>query len=400
MADETKHAGVVAFPAQPGPAPGVEIGAGMRPRRRRHRVLALSFLLCVIIPALAGALYFTLFASDRYVSGAGFAVRGMDAGNGTDFLGAVTGLASTGSITSDSYILLDYLKSRDLVEKLERDFPLRQHYGTPLADYLSRLDPAAEIERVVDYWEGRITTSFAPTTGIVKFEIEAFSPDDAQMLASLVLSHSKALVNELSLRARRDALAHAEEEVARAESRLKQALDSIRAFREEERSIDPVGDARAQTELIGGLERQLIDLRARIAALKPSVGPDAPSLRSLMRQAEALEQQVTSAREGASTDGGSPPGARLSGQLASFETLETERSFAQKAYASAFSSLEKARIEAGRQQRYLAVYSAPAVPQYPAYPRRLVNSLVLLGGLLTAWGIGALAAYAVRDHML
>ena len=39
--------------------------------------------------------------------------------------------------------------------------------------------------------------------------------------------------------------------------------------------------------------------------------------------------------------------ARLSGQLASFETLEIERSFAQKAYASAFSSLEKARIEAG-----------------------------------------------------
>jgi capsular polysaccharide transport system permease protein len=399
MADEMKQPGVVAFPAQSLPVADRDTGGGLRPRRRRHRMLALSFLFCVVIPAIAGTLHFALFASDRYVSGAGFAVRGMEAGNGTDFLGAVTGLASTGSTTSDSYILLDYLKSRDLVEKLEREFPLRQHYAMPAADVLSRLDPSAEIERVVDYWRRHITTSFAPTTGIVKFEIEAFTPGEAQRLAERVLFHSQALVNEISLQARRDALAHAEDEVVRAEARLKQALESIRAFREAERAIDPVGAARAQTELIAGLERQLMDVRARIAALAPSVARDAPSLRNLMRQAEALEQQIASARAGASPDAQGRSGARLSGQLASFETLETERSFAQKAYASAFSSLEKARIEAGRQQRYLAVYSAPAVPQYPLYPRRLVNSLVLLGGLCAAWGIGALIAYAVRDHM-
>ena len=116
--------------------------------------------------------------------------------------------------------------------------------------------------------------------------------------------HSKALVNDLSIRARRDALAHAEEEVARAEARLKQALDAVRRFRETERSIDPVGDARAQTELIGGLERQLAELKARIAALRPSVSPDAPSLRNLMRQEEALEQQISAAREGPAAGAG------------------------------------------------------------------------------------------------
>jgi capsular polysaccharide transport system permease protein len=396
MADDVKTA--VSIPAQP--VPGPETHARARPRNLRRRILALSFLLCVAVPAILGTLYFTVFASDRYVSGAGFAVRGIDAGGGSDFLGAVTGLASTGSTASDSYILLDYLKSRDLVEKLEREFPLRASFGREDADILSRLDPSFEIERVVDYWRSRIATSFAPSTGIVKFEVEAFTPEDAQQLAALVLAHSKALVNDLSIRARRDALAHAEEEVAHAEARLKQALDAVRRFRETERSIDPVGDARAQTELIGGLERQLAELKARIAALRPSVSPVAPSLRNLMRQAEALEQQISAAREGPAAGKNGDDPARLSGQLASFETLEIERSFAQKAYASAFSSLEKARIEAGRQQRYLAVYSAPSVPQYPAYPRRLVNSLLLLGGLCTAWGIGALIAYAVRDHML
>lgn len=63
----------------------------------------------------------------------------------------------------------------------------------------------------------------------------------------------------------------------------------------------------------------------------------------------------------------------LTGQLATYETLEVERNFAQQAYTSALSSLEKARVEADRQERYLAVYSTPAVPQYPLYPRRILG---------------------------
>ena len=145
--------------------PGAATRARIRPRNLRRLILALSFLLCVAVPAISGALYFTVLASDRYVSGAGFAVRGIDAGGGSDFLGAVTGLASTGSTTSDSYILLDYLRSRDLVEKLEREFPLRASFGRDDADMLSRLDPSVEIERVVDYWQSRIPPASRPARG-------------------------------------------------------------------------------------------------------------------------------------------------------------------------------------------------------------------------------------------
>lgn len=369
-----------------------------KPRRGRRWMLV-SLLACVVAPALLIAAYYVVLASDRYVSSAGFAVRGMDAGGGGDLLGAFTGLASTGSTTSDSYILLKYLKSRDLVERLQEDVDLRAMYSRPEADFWSRLDESDDIESLVDYWSGRVNTSFDNTAGIITFEIEAFTPEDALTVARLVLEYSKELVNSLSLQARSDAVAFAEAEVARSENRLATALDQLRSFRQHENSIDPAASAQIQLELVGGLERQLVDIRARISALRTQVDKDAPTLRTLERQAVALQAQIDEQRAAMSNDAASQGETSLTNQLAIYESLAVEREFAQKAYASALSSLETARLEAGRQQRYLAVYSNPAQPQYPLYPRRLINILVLTAALAVIWGIISLVTMAVRDHM-
>ncbi|WEX10246.1 lipopolysaccharide biosynthesis protein [Chelativorans sp. AA-79] len=388
------------------PRPGFEKGEalslseGERSRRKpRRRLLAASFLLCVLLPALLAAAYYAFIASDRYVAGAGFAVRGMDSSMGTDFLGAFTGLANVGSTASDSYILLEFLESRDLVEKLERAFPLQAAYSGPVADFLYRLDPELDIEHRVEYWADRIHTTFDNNSGIVTFRVEAFRPEDAARIAELVLSYCKTLVNELSASARADAVAYAEGEVERAEARLRAALEELRRFRVEENALDPGRIAQLQIEIVGGLEKELAETRARISALQGAVDSNSPAMRTLRRHAEALEKEIADMNVQASQGGSAEDPSALSGLLAAYETLEVERNFAQQAYTSALSSLERARVEADRQQRYLAVYSQPLVPEYPLYPRRLLNSLLILAALALVWGIGALVAYSVRDHV-
>ena len=372
--------------------------AGSKPRRRR-RPLLVSMVAFVLVPAMLIGLYYAFIASDRYVSSAGFAVRGMDAGGGGDLLGAVTGLASTGSTTSDSYILLKYLKSRDLVERMQQHVDLRAMFTHPDIDFWSRMGDSDDIEHLVEYWSKRVNTSFDNTAGIITFEIEAFEADDARRIAELALEFSKELVNTLSLQARSDAVAFADAEVSRAETRLATALEQLRLFRQHENSIDPAASAAMQLELVGGLERQLADLNARIATLKGQVDEDAPTLRTLERRADAIKSQIDQRRAAMSNDTNGDSESSLTAQLAVYESLAVEREFAQKAYASALSSLETARAEAGRQQRYLAVYSMPAVAQYPLYPRRGVNTLAILAGLMVLWGIGTLVTLAIRDHL-
>lgn len=364
----------------------------------RQHLIACSFAAFVLLPTLAGMIYYTFIAQDRYVSGAGFAIRGMDAGNGMDIFGAFTGFVSSGSTTSDSYILLKFLKSRDLVERLEAKFPLRSSYSAPNGDFLSRLDKNTEIENVVDYWQQHIQTTFDSTSGIITFEVDTFSPITARDIASLILFYSKILVNDLSESARQDAVSYAESEVARAETRLKNALEQLRLFRSEEQSLDPSRVAQLQIEIVGSLEKQLAEVRARISALAPSVSADSPPLRVLQRQAEALEKQIVELNAEMSK-GRKGDTATLTGLLATYETLEVERNFAQQSYVSALASLEKARVDANRQQRYLAIYSTPALPEYALYPHRLLNIFIIFASLTLIWAIALLIGYSIRDHM-
>jgi capsular polysaccharide transport system permease protein len=370
------------------------------PRRARPNKLMLSFVLCVLLPLFTATMYFGTIATDRYSASAGFSIRGIDKSAGIDGIGALTGLASSGSTTSDSYIVLSYLASRQLVEALDEELDLRGAYSSPNVDVLSRLAADANIEDLLKYWERRIKTQFDPASGIIEFEVQSFNTEHAREIAAAVLSLTQTLVNELSASARSDALRFAREEVDLQEARLRQALGAIRDFRASEQSVDPSASAALEIELIASLESRLIDVSTRIAVLRQTLDEDAPSLTTLRRSAEALEAQIIERRQAIGNNILDETGiSAVTQQLALYEELEVERSLAQQAYASALVSLEQARRDADRQQRYLAIHLRPQEAQSAEYPHSLRNLLVIGFALIAAWGIGALLTYSVRDHL-
>ena len=64
----------------------------------------------------------------------------------------------------------------------------------------------------------------------------------------------------------------------------------------------------------------------------------------------------------------------------------------------ALASLEVARAEAQRKQRYLIAFVAPLEPDEATEPERLINTIAVFFGLLLAFVIGALAVSAIQDH--
>ncbi|WP_305989276.1 lipopolysaccharide biosynthesis protein [Roseibium sp. MMSF_3544] len=387
-----------------------------RPQQLRRKILAISFFVCVLIPFFLGTIFFVFVASDRYVAGAGFAVRGVDGvgSAGSDFLGALSGLSSTGTTTTDSYILLQYLRSRELIERLEKNYDFKAAYSNQNIDFFYRLNPDAPIEEIVNYWSWMITPSYDNTSGIVSFEVEAFDPDDALGIAALVLKYSGELINNLSEQARKDAVRFAEEEVSTAETRLRLIRNQLRNFRETENAIDPTRNAEVQLEIVADLERQLIEVRSRLAILKGTIDENSPAVTQLRRQEAAISEQIRKKQyeiggsgasnkadlaEAVGTGEFQSKSSPLSALLSDFETLEVEREFAQQAYVTALASLERSRSEADRQQRYLAVFRSPAYPEYAIYPNRLLSTFLLLLVLLLVWSIGALIVYSVRDHL-
>lgn len=412
-ADPAKKGGsVIPLPVKGAPSPQKAVKffslAGLRPQQKRRRVLWASFLLCVLIPAILGSVYFAFIASDRYVSKAGFSVRSIDGpAMSGDFLGAITGVASQGSTTTDSYMILEYLKSREMVERLNKDMSLKEKFADDNVDFFYRIDPALPIESFVSYWDWMISASFDTSSSIINFEVEAFTPEDAQQAGELVLQYASQLVNELSDQARRDTVRFAEQEVSRAELRLRMIRKRMKEFRETENAIDPSLNAEVQIQLIARLQERLSDTRARLATLEGTIDESSPTIRQLRREEAAIEKQIA---EKQSEIGGRPGAAKprneadgrlspLSSLLADYEELKLESEFAQQAYVTALASLEQSRAEADRRQRYLAVFERPSYPEEAIYPRRVTNSILLFLGLLIVWAIGTLIVYSVRDHL-
>lgn len=372
---------------------------GSTRRQRRRGILAISFLLLCVLPSILVTVYYTMIASDRYAASASFVVRGLDTGAGSaDLVSSFTGLTSTGSTTSDSYIIRRYLKSADLIRVLQDDFELIEHYSDFSVDPISRFNGDKPFEEFVLYWERRILTTYDSTTGIVTFEVQGFDPNLTLALADKILLAASELVNNLSENARRASVQFATREVDRAEERLLEAQQAIREFRSQRGSVNPAFNAQLDAELISALETQLADVKARIGTLSASVDQDSPLLRQLNQQASALLSQIQAQRDAIGDEAGVFSTANAD-NLADFEVLQLAQVFAQQRLGSALSSLENARMDADRQQRYLAIFARPFTPEKAIYPRALRNVILTILGSFALWAISTLITYAVRDHL-
>jgi len=370
-------------------------------RRKTKRGFSTSFLMFVVVPAIIGAFYYFFLASDQYAAEARFAVRGADSGSsGTDLLGGLlAGVGGSTSTGSDATIVTEYIYSRELVEDLDKAINLRKIYSRDEADFIASADADDSIESFVEYWKDMVSVYYDPTGGIIELEVRAFTAADAKLVAEHVIAMSEKLINDLSRKMRDDAVNEAKSEVARAENRLRLARTAIVRFRQETKIIDPSLMAQSEHEIVTQLEHALVKAKSELSAVLQSMSDNAPRVVEMRRQISALEKQIEDERTKSALRG-SGTNQPLTRNLKIYEELITEREFAEKAYISTLASLESARITADRQQRYLAVFVNPRLPQEALYPERLRWSLVVFAAAFLIWGIGSLAIASIRDHMI
>jgi capsular polysaccharide transport system permease protein len=363
-----------------------------KPKSRLKRFLGHPFTWWVLAPTLLAAIYFYGIASDQYVSEARFVVRSRaDAPQlslGTVLSAAVGG----GGGGTEAYSVRDFLTSHDAAVRTDERLDLQRIWGREDADYLARLhndDP----ERLTKYFNNMVSVSFDSSTSVMTLRVRSFSPEDSKAIASTLLTLSEQLINSLSERAREDALRIARHEVEVAERRVLDSREALTRFREQEHELDSSGAVQAAMQTMGTLEGQLVAAQAELRERESFMRPDNVALQTTRNRIEALQRQITAERVRRTQGGGA-----LSQQLAAFERLMLEREFADRQLASATASLEVARMEAQRQQMYLARVVEPNLAVYPLYPRKLISVGSIFLGLSVAFGIGGLLVAGMREH--
>ena len=353
------------------------------------------FLVTVALPVAAASLYLFLVAAPRYVSSASFIVRETSIGR-EEALTALMQKAGMSVALDETHAVMAYLTSRDLVERLASEDDLRAILSRPRGDFLFRYPQFWQrdnSEHLYRRFLRMADVELDAGTQIVTIEVNAFTADDAQHIASAMVRHAEALVNQLNERAYQDAATGADNEFNETQARLNAAEDELQRFRTSSGSVDPSADSTAKLGVITGLSTDLARMTAQIAQ-QTALTPTSPSLAPLREQIQAYREEIEKRKleiAGSSTSSAT----RLDG----YERLTLLRDLAAKSLTAAARNRDDARQEARRQHLYLQLIAQPNLSRdFARYPNVVFDVSALLAICLMAFFTLRKLGDVAREH--
>ena len=357
--------------------------------RRRSVRLPLLFL-----PTLLAALYYGAIAADQYESEARFVVRSAAR---PELPGALSFLVQLGLSRSqdDSFIVQEFMVSRDAINRLRVTLPLEAMFGRDGADFVARYPSflyGSEAEEFFRYYQRMISVIHADKSGISTLRVRAFRAQDAYAIATTLLALGEDLINRVNQRLQTDTIGNSLAELQTWQTRLIEAQAALTDFRNRELIIDPVQNAVALADLIARLSAELGSTQAQIAEMKIGTA-GSPQLAGLQRKAAALQEQISRERGRIADDK-----EGLATRIAAYERLTLQREFSSRMMSASETELARARAEALRQLLYLERVVEPHLADRATQPKRLrIVATVLAANcllLLILW----LVSSGLRDH--
>jgi len=365
---------------------------------RMHRVAAwirqhVIFLGVVILPTVLASGYYGLIASPQYQSEAEFVVRGQPSPSP----GALAGLLSAGSSggTEDTYVVQEYMTSRDAAQLMLRTQNIASVFNRPGTDALARYPnfySGRTFEHFYSYYQRHVKAELDSTTGLSTLRVRTFLASDSQRIANALISAAEQLVNEMNARQRENTISASRKERDLAIKRLEEINGKIDIYRNETAMLDPQRQSQPLLTDIAGLDTMTMATRVQLKQLEHST-PDSPLIPVLKQRITAFDQEISHSSSRV-TGGQNSFVPKISG----YEDLLFQRQLLEREVSAADAALDAASIQADKQQLYLEEVTKPNCPDYAAYPRRFVNIAIVFTTMLALYLMGALLLAGAREH--
>jgi len=359
---------------------------------------AKSFWRFVIIglPTIITAFYYLLIASPIYVSTSSFVIK--SPGQKTSpalSLASIIQTSGFSSGTEQTKEVIQYVRSRNALQDVQKQVDIRGMYSNRDADFLSRFPrpwQSNTFENLYRYYGSMVAAELDNESSLAVIHVKAFRPEDAQKINNRLLDLSEVLVNRLNQRAENRAIAEAERRVEQAEDRVRRARIAFSAFRNQANILDPEKQAQAVLEISNRLTAEQAALQAQLDVME-SAAPLNPAIPALRERIAAIGKAIANQDNRAV---GTP--RAISNKLATFEKLSIEQEFANQMLTAANSSLEQARTEVQRQQYYLERVVEPNRPDDAALPNAFLKIITVFGASVCLYLIGWMLVVGILEH--
>lgn len=346
-----------------------------------------------LVAIICMAFYWSLWASDRYVSKATVILQSAKASPVSEF--SISSILSGGTSQHQLLILREYLLSTDMLQKLNAKLNLRSHYAASDIDFFSRLGSAdAPLGEFHEYYQDHVSIEMDDYAGVLRMEVQAFDPQTAHAITTMLLRAGEKRMNQMNRQLAAAQVDFIKTQVQELKNRLKQARDAVLAYQNEHNIISPVGTVETLTKVVAALQSELARLSAHKRALSMTHSSYSSAIQQVNREIDALNEQIQDLRRRMTASGGKA----LNKASAQYKTLQLKLEFARRMYTNALAALETIQVQAASSLKKVAVLQSPTMPQYSTAPERFHNIVVFAIFAVLAALIAHLLAAIVRDH--
>ncbi|HDR9870697.1 hypothetical protein A8H27_17725 [Burkholderia cenocepacia] len=361
---------------------------------RRVKGINRLFAITVLAPTIVATLYYSVIASDVYVSESRFVVRSAAQKPQLSVVGALLSGGGFSRATDDTYPVIDYIQSRDALRELNENNYIYDNYSKQ-GDFVSRFHTSFDdsFESLWKYYGKNVVNVMSdPTSGITTLRTRAYTSTDAEKINSKLLHLSERLINRMNDRAAKDTVQFAQRQVADAAQNAKAAAAAVAAYRNSHSLFDPDRQSALRLQQVTALQAQLFSAQTQLSQLL-SISPQNPQIPALKTTIQSIQKQIDVAT-------GAVAGTKdsLSQKASDYERLQLDSQFADKQLASAMAALENARGEAERKQLYLEELIEPNTPDIAIEPQRIRGIATVFALGLVCWGCLSLLLASIREH--
>lgn len=348
----------------------------------------------VMITGLVTMLYWPI-AADRYVSEAIVLIQNTDNSHQSIDLSTLLTGGSLGGNKNDQLMLLEHLRSVDMLEKLDAKLDLRTHYNSSW-DIVSRMwFKNYSMEWFHRHFLARTNITYDDYAGVLRIRTQAYDPQTAHAIASMLVEEGERYMNDLGHSLAREQVTFLEKQVVGSYENVLRASKILLNFQNEHKLLSPESTVASFYEIIGRLEENRTNIETQLAALPKKLDENHPTKKSLMQQLTAVEKQID--EENAKL--ASSSGKTLNSLVEEQKRLQLELNFATDIYKTALVGLEKGRMDAARTIKLVSILQTPTYPQYPWEPRVTYNLSATLIITLILAGIINLLKDVILDHV-
>ena len=352
------------------------------------------FWLFVVLPTIVLAIYYGFIASDVYTSESKFVIRSPNQ-RSVSGIGMVLQNIGFNASSDDSYLVRDYLSSRDAVQNLKAKLDIQTKYSAKSVDVVSRFGTIKEptFENFYEYFNKKVKVVYDPASSISSLQIEAYTAKDAQNINEELLKMSEEVINRINNNAKNDILVASEKEVQEAQEVSAKAAEALAKYRVKNDVFNPEGQSAIVLQEISKLQDALIQTETQLTQAR-EITPENPQIKAMETRIKSLKKSIADKSKLVT----GPSDISFSNRSVEYQRLQLEKELADKQLASAMATYEQSKNDFNKKQLYLERLAMPSLPDEATKPKRFKNVLSGFVFGLLLWGVVRLFVAGVREH--